>query len=55
MDRPSSITVYVGEDGLVGLQRKKKPFGFIPRFNSQFMVMSRGCKGGFRGFGWYSL
>lgn len=52
MDRPSAPTAYVAEDNVLGHQRKEKPFGFITRFNSQFMGMSRGSKGSFRGIGW---
>lgn len=55
MDRPSAPTVYGEEDGLIGHQRKEKPFGFMSWFNSQFMGMPRGSKGGYRGIGWVLL
>lgn len=53
MDRPSAPTVE--EYGLFGHQRKENSFGLMPRFNSQFMGISRGSKGGYRGIGWGPL
>jgi len=45
MDRPMAPTAYVAEDSIVGHQRNEGPL-VLPRFDSQFKVMSRGSKGG---------